>query len=269
MVKLELHIDGDREDSVAVKSSSANPSVYEFTGIGVDVNKDETVVIELIADVDGTGSAQVKTALFGVEESGIANTAASDIADAPLVTVVAAVPVVSVTDVDTSIDEFGEDNVALFAYKVKAEGGDIKLGKTTFDIDVTSGVTLSDVEVRVYDNADQSGSEEFDSTGTTTAERAADAILATITGDATKSIDLSSVTVDENDTYYIFLIADITANADGGVVKVEVSDETFSNNVRGFNFTDVDEDTNGDQPLDGALLIEDDMESRINVQSNN
>ena len=65
-----------------------------------------------------------------------------------------------------------------------------------------------------------------------------------------------SLVISENDTYYIFLVADPTTSADTRSVRVQVSDATYVANTTGFDFTIP-------AGVQGKSLIEGDMKSLL------
>jgi hypothetical protein len=204
--------------------------------LSIDVAKDETVVIEFRANMDLAGAANIESVAMTTEE-GVA--VATENLDGPVVEIVAAMPIVTAINVDTSSLDAGYNNV-LFAFEVKAEGGAITMGDVTFEV-ATVDANLTDITVEVHSSNDPTGSSELDV--------AAVNIAAGTSVDV--NADLSTVVISENDTYYVFLIADNTAGDDADV-RVTVSDAAYSV-TGGF-------DMGG---IDGDKLIEGDMKSLL------
>ena len=228
--KVDIYINGSKEDSENATTTAT------FSNLSKTVAKDETITITIKADVkladagiQITSIAPTTEELVAVDE--VTGTAGEGEADsAPFVTIVTALPVITKIDVDSTNLETAND-VVLFAYKVKAEGGDITLD-TTLLTATLNNATLANAEVRVYDNSAMSGSAEVEvpfTSGT--------------------AVTLNTL-ISENDTYYVFLVADVDVTNDARSIRIQMNDD-----ATGVVFTT--------PALTGDKIMEDDMKSLL------
>ena len=245
---VSIYIAGSKVDSAT--PTNASPSTVTFTNLNKKVAKDAKVDVVLKADAQtgASGDVQISTIVATTTEG----TTVADPSDTePVVKISNAVPVV--TQINTDITNLSTANdVPLLAYTVKAEGGDIQLGTTTFELYGITNTTLSNAQVRVFSTQPTNVG-----TDTATAEFAA-ALNGSTTANAT--IDMSSVTVSENDTYYVYLIADVDVTGDTRSVRVMIEDSTYSAS-NGMQFT---ADPNGTATvIDGSLVLKGDMKALL------
>ena len=252
--KVDLYINGHKEASETPSTTAA------FTGLGYTVAKDQTVTITFKADIKAVGDgpfgidAVAMTTEEGVSVSNLDTNGANNY-DGPEVTVVAALPVITKRNTDTSNLETADD-VVVFSYSVKAEGGDVQLGHTEFEVTDNTNVDLKNLRVEVYDNAAMTGSDQLAAAVTHADVAAGNPFV----WDA----NLDSVTVSENDTYYVFLIADTTATDATRVLRAQVSDAAYSAGATGMYFeSGATANFQAAQDLDASLLIEGDMKSLL------
>ena len=194
------------------------------------------------AQTGASGDVQISTIAATTTDG----TAVNDPSDTePKVTISSAVPVI--TQINTDITNLSTANdVPLLAYTFKAEGGDIKMGTTTFNLYGITNTTLSNAQVRVF-------STQPTNVGTDTAVAEFPATNLSTSSPATEDIVLSSVTVAENDTYYVYLIADVDVTGDTRSVRVMIED-TAGN----MKFTPV-----GGSELDAHLILKGDMKALL------
>ena len=242
---VSIYIAGSKVDSAT--PTNASPSTVTFTNLNKKVAKDAKVDVVLKADAQSgaAGDVQINTIVATTTDG----TAVADPSDTePVVTISSAVPVV--TQINTDVTNLSTANdVPLLAYKVKAEGGDIKLGTTTFELYGITNTTLSNAKVRVFSTQPTNVGSD-----TAVAEFSASALNVSSTANAT--IDMSSVTVSENDTYYVYLIADVDVTGDTRSVRVMIEDSTYSSS-NGMQFTA------GSTTIDGSLVLKGDMKALL------
>lgn len=211
--QVDVYINGEKEDSET--PTTATPSVVSFTNLAELVDKDETITIEFKADMEAANADIHIDSVAMTTDEAVTVTTEGD--DGPVVTIVAAIPVVTQVNVDIT-DLSTANDVVLFAYKIKADGGDVIID----DMDFTatySNVVLANDKIFIYDNADMTGSAEFESAeldAATTVEEGVD-------------ID---VTISENDTYYVFYVSDVDVTEDARSIRVQMNDD-----ATGLTFT--------------------------------
>jgi len=247
----DFEITGDdaKVESVTVDAQGADAE-YKFENLDKTIDKDTTAVVDFKADVKDV-DANKEIQITEVDATTVENKDASGNAvvystsdNGPVVTVVEAIPVVTQVNTNTS-DLQSDDDVVLFTYKVKADGGDVKMAHTVFEVAKTNA-TLNNVKVRVYDNGDQKGSKKFEQTFTSNDKDSSEKF----------DTDFSDLQVDENDTYYVFLIADVRVSDDIRSIDVKVADHAYDATAKtGFDFSQPD--------IDGDKLIEDDMKALL------
>ncbi len=228
--KVDIYINGTKEDSENATTTAA------FTNLSKTVAKDETVTITIKADVKLADAGIQIISMAPTTEEGVAVTAVTGTAgagnadSAPFVTIVTALPVITKVNVDSTNLETAND-VTLFAYKVKAEGGDVTLGSTLLTATLNN-VTLANAKVKVYDNSAMSGSAEAEVAFTSGAAVVLNTLIA------------------ENDTYYVFVVADVDVTNDARSIRVQMNDD-----ATGAVFTT--------PALTGDKIMEDDMKSLL------
>ncbi len=235
-----------------VDAVNAN-AVFSFTNIGHAVAKDLEVNVEFKADLRANatiGDVRIDSIVVTEKDGAVVNDSATDTSGdvtKPMVGVQASVPVVAKINTDTN-NLSTADDVTLFAYSVTARGGDVTLGSVVFEI-TGANVTLGNSTVKVYDNATMAGSAIYD----TAANIGYNGTLSATVD--SHSQNLGSVVIRENDTYYVFFIADVTTSADTRSIRVQISDTTYGPNAQGMRFT-----TPG---IDASLVLQGDMKSLL------
>ena len=264
--KVDVYINGSKEGSETPTDVAL--SQVKYTNLGKKVAKDDTVTVEFRADMKAAGTVEITSVSMTTEE-GVSVPPENN--NGPNVKIVTSLPVVTKVDVDSSNLETAND-VTLFAYKVKAVGGDVELGKAVLKVDSTN-ITFANARVKVYDNASMTGSAKLDQAASTGNSSAV------LSGSATSAservlADLSSLTVPENDTYWVFLVADTTATQDSRSVRVTLEDTAYTEPTAANPYTTgagmfFDDSTsnngtwNSGTDLDGSLLINGDMKSLL------
>ncbi len=201
--QVDVYINDVKEDSVTPVTTTAS-----FTNLAELVDKDETVTIEFRADMELANASIYITSVAMTTDEAVTVTTEAD--DGPIITIVAAIPVI--TQVNVDIDDLSTANdVVLFAYKIKADGGDVIID----DMDFTatySNVVLANDKIFIYDNADMTGSAQFES-----------AVLAAATT-VEEGVDID-LTISENDTYYVFYVSDVDVTDDARSIRVQMNDD--------------------------------------------
>ena len=264
--KVDVYINGSKEGSETPTDVAS--SQVKYTNLGKKVAKDDTVTVEFRADMKAAGTVEINSVSMTTEE-GVSVPPEDN--NGPNVKIVTSLPVVTKVDVDSSNLETAND-VTLFAYKVKAVGGDVELGKAVLKVDSTN-ITFANARVKVYDNASMTGSAKLDQAAST---GNGSAVLSGSATSASERVlaDLSSLTVPENDTYWVFLVADTTATQDSRSVRVTLEDTAYTEPTAANPYTTgagmfFDDSTsnngtwNSGTDLDGSLLINGDMKSLL------
>jgi hypothetical protein len=239
--KLDVYINGNK---TSVNVDSADKKVFKFTNLNEKVAKDTTISVEFKGDVQTTGTIHIDQVVATTEEDVTPVVSGK----APEVQIVTALPTVTKLDVDISNLSTTND-VTLFAYKVKAEGGDVTMKNTVFNVDVTN-VTLANVKVKVYDNASMNGSAQKEISDSNTVTEGTQLLTEDGKFDAALATTISG-----GDTYYVFLVGDVTTSNETRSVRVTVEDKTYTANTAGFDFST--------PSLAGNLLVVDDMKSLL------
>jgi len=248
--KVEIFIDGESEGKENLDSGTGDTVVFE--NLSKTVAKDQTVIIKFVADMDNAGTITPASgdSIELTTEEGIGSAVDGD---NPVITVVSAIPVVTAVS-DAQRDNVDDaDDMVLFSYKVKAEGGDVLLKSTLLTAKLTNA-KIEDARVEVYDNSSMSGSSKYETAVHLEEE------------DADKVFDESAINlvISDNDTYYVFLIADVVSDA--GTIRVEMLDDPT-----GVVFaTDVNDDgdfVDAGEELTGDKVMENDMKSRVDFKA--
>ncbi len=223
---IEVWVDGKREGVASISDKTAT-----FTNINVDIQDGQKENFTFKSDMDSSPEGHTTLTVTHIKLE--SDETKQDITDVVFekITTKDAVPVVTPINVDTS--NLGTvTNEVLFKYSVKADGGDIKLGNTVFEMTAT-GVNFANAKVLVYDNTDRSGTEKLE-------------LPITLIGDNNDELpsifdaNLTPVTVNKNDTYFVFVVADVTPHQDTRSIRIQVSDVAYDG---GFEISTLTIDT--------------------------
>ena len=247
--ELVLYVDGQREDDERPVGG-----VITFDGLSIDVMEDEEVVLEFRGDIDqnaATGLAvTIDVTTITIDDVAAAITVTEDDGEFGSVTAFEAVPKIElISDVDNDDLRLSNTDYEVLVFSVEADGdGDVVVDSVNVLFETIRGLTVSNAEMFVYE--DRALSNEFGSDLE---------VSATVTEGAVSTFnfaaDSQAITVDEGDTLYFVLEADVDSDgSDNGVLRVVVEDVEGATNTAttGINFST--------PAINSAVLLSDDIE---------